>query len=325
MPQEPDPEQKIFLLIDGHALIYRAFYAFPNLTDPQGKLVNAVYGFCRILLSAINDFTPQYAAVTFDHPKPTFRHQEFDDYKAHRPEMPDELKPQIAIIKEVVEALNLPQFELAGYEADDLIGTINYKLDNCPDELGVMGGLQEQLLTVVVTGDKDLLQLVDDSTHVWLPGRGRQPDREYDQAAVKQDLGIRPDQVVDFKALMGDSSDNIPGIKGVGQKTATKLLHHADSLKKLYELLEKPGFTQDEVLKGALLKKLKNNKEQAFLSQKLAKIEQQVPLELNLGQCQVNSYDKAKVVELFQALDFKSLIKMLPSDQFEQDIQEALF
>ncbi len=317
-------DRPIFLLIDGHALIYRAFYALPKLTDPQGRVVNAVYGFIRILLAAINEFGPKYLAITFDHRKPSFRCEQFEDYKAQRPEMPDELQPQIPIIKEVVAALNIPQFEIEGYEADDLIGTLSYKLDHTPREFKA----ESDLLSIVVTGDKDLLQLVDGNTHVWLPGRGRKKDKEYDREQVIADLGVKPEQVVDMKALMGDSSDNIPGIRGIGPKTAVALLDKYDSLEKIYQRVDQieAGSQQPGgLLKGALLKKLKQGRESAFLSQKLARIDQNVPLEIDLPQCKVESYDKAKTVELFQELDFNSLIPHLPSDQFEVDIQQALF
>ena len=318
------PKRPIFLLIDGHAVIYRAFYALPKLTDPKGRVVNAVYGFTRILLAAINEFEPKYLAVTFDHRKPTFRHKEFKDYKAQRPEMPDDLKPQIPLVKEIVTVLNIPQFEIEGYEADDLIGTLSYKLDHNPKELKA----DENLLSIVVTGDKDLLQLVDDNTHVWLPGRGKKSDLEYDREQVKADLNIYPEQVVDMKALMGDSSDNIPGIKGIGKKTAASLINEFGSLDNIFQAVAKIEAKQIDpggLLKGAVLEKLRTGKESAYLSQMLAKIELDVPLKINLPQCQVESYDKAKVVELFKQYDFNSLIGQLPGDQLETDIQEALF
>lgn len=317
-------DRPIFLLIDGHAVIYRAYYGLPKLTDPQGRIINAVYGFTRILLSAIREFKPEYLAVTYDHPKPTFRHKEFKDYKAHRPEMPDDLQPQIPLVKEVVSALNIPQFEKEGFEADDLIGALSYQLDHQPQELKA----PEDLLTIIVTGDKDLLQLADENTHVWIPGRRQKPDIEYDRQKVVQELGLKPEQVVDMKALMGDASDNIPGIKGIGEKTAVKLLKNYPSLEKIYEEVDKIEADKREpgdVLKGSLLKKLIESKEQAFLSQRLAKIEQDIDLEIDLPQCRVDSYSKEEVVKLFQQLDFKSLIPKLPNDQFEADVQDSLF
>jgi DNA polymerase I len=312
-------ERKIFLLIDGHAVIYRAFYAFPGLTDTQGRMINAVYGFARIILTAIRDFRPEYIAVTFDCHAPTFRHDTFTEYKANRAEMPDDLKPQIELIKQVVTALNIPQFAIPGYEADDIIGTISKILEQ-PGQPGRQG----KLLTIIVTGDRDTLQLVDDDTHVWMPGRGKnQSDREYDTEAATEKMGVPPNQLVDLKALMGDSSDNIPGVKGVGPKTAIALIKQFGSLDGLYQALENGSAQQD--LKPAVVTKLMAEKPQAYLSQGLARIDCSVPLTFTLQDCAVNGYDKGAVVELFAQFDFHSLIPLLPSDAFEASVQEALF
>ncbi len=316
--QEENPRGR-FILVDGHALIYRAYHAFPTLTNTAGQLVNAVYGFSRILLTAINDFGPEYIAVAFDHKAPTKRAETFVAYKAHRPKMPDDLVPQIDIIKEVIDVLNIPRFEQAGYEADDLIGTVAARLtvEKNPTQSG-------ELLTTIVTGDKDMLQLVDDDTHVFIPGRGRfSQDIEYDEATVMDKLGIRPDQVVDFKALMGDPSDNIPGVKGVGKKTAQKLIQTFGTLDQLYAAVETDS--QPEMLKGALLDKLKAEKDTAYLSRELATILRDIPLDFSLESCRVSEYDKTKVVELFKNHDFNSLIRLLPNDKFEQGVQDALF
>lgn len=301
------------MLVDAHAIIYRAYYALPqNLTTSEGMLVNAAFGFTRILLTALRDMSPTHLSVVFDHPEPTFRHQEFEDYKAHREEMPDDLIPQVELTKEIVKALNIPQFELAGYEADDLIGALSR---------------QTEERVIIVTGDQDLFQLVNDHVHVWLPARGRKQAREFDASAVEDKLGLEPEQVVDMKALMGDSSDNIPGIRGIGPKTAVKLLKRYDDLDQLYEavsVLVEAG-SKNDLLKGALLKKLKTGQEDAFLSRKLAKIDCQAPIELDLEACKITGYDKTQAVELFQELEFRSLIKLLPDDEFESSIQDSLF
>ena len=307
--------RKTFLLVDAHALIYRAYYAFPNLTDPEGHLVNALFGFTKMFLSALTYFEPEYAAVCFDHPKPTFRHEKYEDYKAHRAKMPDDLIPQISQVKEMVDVLNVPRFEIAGFEADDLIGTVNCKVEDMDNEL----------LTVIVTGDQDSFQLVDNDTHIWMPARGKQRgDIEYDAALVEKKWGIRPDQVVDMKALMGDSSDNIPGIKGIGKKTAAKLIQRFDSLEKIYQFLD-ANPEGDEQIKGALLKKLTTGKEDAFVSQDLATIDCDAPIDFDLESCLVTSYDKTKAVEFLQKFNFKSLINSLPEDAFERSVQDALF
>ncbi|MFZ5376528.1 MAG: 5'-3' exonuclease [Patescibacteria group bacterium] len=332
-------ERPIFLLIDGHALIYRAFYAFPGLTAPDGRLINAVYGFTRILLKAIAEYEPKYLAVTFDHPTPTFRHQDFAGYKAHRAEMPDELKPQVEIIKQVVAALNIPQFELAGFEADDLIGTISCQLDQKTDRKR-----WGEVLTVIVTGDRDAFQLVDDNTHVWLPARGKfQTDKEYDSQAVMEKMGVTPKQIIDLKALMGDSSDDIPGVKGIGPKTAVGLVQAFDNIENLYMALESQNNSvdvadkvkaaaevvlspdQEKVLTKSVRQKLSTDKDNAFLSKKLATIDCQAPIELDLSACVISSYDKEAAIAIFKELDFGSLIHMLPVDEFEASVQQALF
>ncbi len=311
--------QDTFLIIDGHALIYRAYHAFTDLTTHDGLLVNAVYGFSRILLTVIKDFAPKYIVVTFDHPKATFRHTQFAGYKEHRPEMPDDLKLQIDLIKQVVTTFNIPQYELEGYEADDLIGTFSKHISEThPD-----------ILTVVVTGDRDTFQLVNERVHVWLPGRGKgQADTEYDPAGVEVKMGVRPDQIVDLKALMGDASDNIPGVPGVGEKTAARLIQAFGSLDGVYEALKNASALTDvqrKFLTERLVGKLTENYELAVMSQQLARIDCAAPLTLKLEECQMAAYNKEKVVELFTELDFKSLLSLLPPDEFELDVQQALF
>lgn len=304
-----------FLLIDAHALIYRAYYAIPNLTDPDGMLVNAVYGFSKMVLNAVSYFEPEYAAVCFDHPKPTFRHKKFDGYKAKRAKMPDDLIPQIQIVKDVVEGLGIPKFEIEGFEADDLIGTVNCKVEE----------LDGRLLTVIVTGDQDSFQLVDDDTHIWMPARGKQKgDIEYDASMVEKKLGIKPLQVIDLKALMGDNSDNIPGVKGVGPKTAANLIQKFETLEKMYEFLDKNPDGGGEI-KGALLNKLIDGKESALMSKDLATIDCDAPIDFDLENCRVTTYDKNRVIEIFKKLGFKSLLSSLPQDSFETSVQEALF
>lgn len=309
-------DKDLFLLVDAHAVIYRAYHALPDLTTPDGKLANAVYGFTRILLTAIRDLEPKYLAVTFDHPTPTFRHKDFADYKAQREEMPDDLKPQVEMIKDVVETLNIPKFEKDGYEADDLIGTLSLQAK------------AKETPVIIVTGDRDIFQLVQPGIRVWLPPRGKVLAAEYDSEAVLEKMGVRPDQIVDMKALMGDASDNIPGIKGIGQKTATKLLQRFNNLDNLYKAVEQiqAGDEHDkDILKGAVLKKLVEGKQSAYMSQQLATIETQVDIQLNLNACKISGYEKDLVMELFEDLGFKSLIRLLPADDFELGLQDALF
>ena len=311
-------EKSRFILVDGHAVLYRAFHAFPELSTPDGQPINAVYGFTRILLAALRDQQPDYVAVTFDHKMPTLRSKEYAEYKAQRPPMPESLQTQIPLVKEVVTALNMPQFELEGYEADDLIGTITQQLITDKAEV----------LTVIISGDKDLFQLVDDHTHVWLPARGKfASDVEYDHDQVITKMGVRPDQVVDLKALMGDSSDNIPGVPGIGQKTAVTLLQEFGSLDALYAEVDKVVASEvpHPLIKGAVKTKLVAGKELAYLSQKLATINRGVPITFQLSDCTVTDYNKQAVYTLFERFGFKSLMSQLPSDAFETEVQGALF
>ncbi|MCP4361911.1 MAG: DNA polymerase I [Chloroflexi bacterium] len=282
------------VLIDGHALAYRMFYALPlqAFSTKAGEPTNATYGFIRTVLERLlADNPPHYFAISFDLGK-TFRDEMFADYKGTREKMPDELRSQIERIKEVVAALNIPILELEGYEADDVLGTIAAQAK--PHHVPVQ----------IITGDRDLLQLVDENTLVELPPRrgNDQPDL-YDAAKVEAYFGVRPNQVVDWKAMVGDSSDNIPGVKGVGQKTATKLLLEYGTLDGVYENIE--------AIKGALKKKLEAGRENAYLSQKLARIVTDAPIALDLAACVAHDFDAAVVLELFRELEFRSLTNLL--------------
>ena len=311
---------KTFVLIDSHALIYRAYHAFPDLTTPDGMLVNAVYGFSRSLLVAIRDLHPTYIAATFDSKGKTKRATEYKEYKANRAAMPDDLIPQIALVKEVVETLNIPQFSQVGIEADDLLGTITKQVEEeHPD-----------IRTIIVTGDKDMFQLVSDKTHVWMPGRGRgQLDTEYDAEEVQKKMGVPVSQIIDLKALMGDASDNIPGVKGVGPKTAKRLLERHRTLEGIYQRVDELAAGEpaaaDEVLVKSTLTKITADTEMAFLSQQLATIDRSVPMDFSLEPCRVSVYDKAAASALFEKFHFTSLKGLLPKDAFELGVQKALF
>jgi DNA polymerase I len=316
----------VLLLVDAHAVIYRAYHAIAPLTTSEGTLVNAVYGFSRIVLKALRDLHPQYVAVCFDHPQPTFRHTEYLGYKADRPSMPDELRPQIQLVKDVVDALNMPRFELAGYEADDLIGTLAEQSGDVKPEPPKV---------IILTGDRDAFQLVTDRVHVFMPGGKWAEDKEYGPDEVKERLGVRPEEVVDLKALMGDASDAIPGVKGIGEKTAVKLIEQFHSVDELYgwvastaaaeEAGEKGDTERPEWMKPSLIKKLAEGHEMAQLSKKLATIDRHSPITLELDSCTLAAYDKDKITELFLTLQFKSLIQQLPADSFELDVQSSLF
>jgi DNA polymerase I len=282
------------VLIDGHALAYRVFFALPleSFTTKKGEPTNATYGFTRTLLDLLlADDAPQYLAVSFD-VGATFRDELFSEYKGTREKMPDDLSVQITRIREVVQAFNIPILEVEGYEADDVLGTIarQAKVEDVP--------------VLIVTGDRDLLQLVDDNTLVELPaGRYERTSTVYDAAAVEAKLGVKPAQVVDYKALVGDSSDNIPGVRGIGDKTAVKLLQEYGDLDTIYARIDE--------FKGALRKKLEEGRESAYLSRKLAQIVTDVPVRLDLAACVSHEFDADDVVHLFRSLEFRSLTNRL--------------
>ncbi|HZD11435.1 MAG TPA: 5'-3' exonuclease H3TH domain-containing protein, partial [Candidatus Binatia bacterium] len=281
--------EKLYL-IDGHALAYRVFYALPldAFTTKQGEPTNATYGFTRTLLDLLlGGHPPRYLAVAFDRGL-TGREELYDEYKATREKMPDELDAQISRIRQVVQAFNIPILEFEGYEADDVLGTIARQ------------ARAQDIPVHIITGDRDLLQLVDENTTVELPpGRYERQPTLFDVAAVQKKYGIKPKQIVDLKALMGDSSDNIPGVSGVGEKTATRLLQKYGDLETVYEHL-------DEV-KTRFRNALEEGRESAFLSQKLARIQTDAPVTLDIEACVAEEYDPAEVLSLFQELEFRSL------------------
>ncbi|MCA9971816.1 MAG: DNA polymerase I [Anaerolineales bacterium] len=295
------------VLIDGHALAYRMFYALPldAFTTKSGEPTNATYGFVRTLLELmLGEQPPQYLAVSFD-VGATFRDELFAEYKGTREKMPDELAQQIERIKEVIQTLNVPIMELEGYEADDVLGTIAHQAK------------AHDVPVLIITGDRDLLQLVDANTQVELPTRGGRQPEVYDETAVVDRFGVRPDQIVDWKALVGDSSDNIPGVRGVGEKTATKLLNQYETLDGIYAHLDD--------IKGAMGRKLAEGKESAYLSYKLARIITDAPIALQLEACVTQDFNASDVLQIFHELEFRSLTDMLLArvDDVEAVVEEA--
>ncbi len=284
--------KKELVLIDGHALAYRMFFALPMdaFTTRAGEPTNATFGFTRTLMDLIlAPNPPEFLAVSFDLGK-TFRDEIFPDYKGTRAKTPDELHMQVDRIREVVTAFNVPILEMEGYEADDVLGTIAQQ------------SAAQGVPTRILTGDRDLLQLVDEHTHILLVGR--RGTEEYDAAAVEEKLGVRPDQIVDYKALMGDPSDNIPGVRGIGKKTAAKLLQQYGTLLAVYQHLE-------QVQSARFRSALEKGQEDAFLSQKLARIVTDVPVTLDLAACRTTDFDHSKVVELLRQLELRSLLDRL--------------
>ena len=282
------------IIVDGNALIHRSFHALPpTLRTKNGLLVNAVYGFTSFLLKAINEFHPEYVVLTLDKKGPTFRHEAYVDYKATRVKAPDELYEQIPLVKRVATAFNIPIFELDGYEADDLIGTICDQTKNT-----------KNLDRVIITGDLDTLQLINEKTKVYTMSRGLSDSVLYDAAQVKERYGLRPDQIIDYKALRGDPSDNIPGVKGIGEKTASELLIEFANLDGVYQAVEK----NSSKIKPRILELLKASKDNAYLSQQLATINLAAPIKFTLDNIEFSSFDLERVMTLFSEFEFKSLL-----------------
>jgi DNA polymerase I len=281
---------KKFLILDSHSLLHRAYHALPFLETKQGEAVNALYGFFSILIKAVNDFQPDYLAAVFDFPALTFRHQEFKEYKVKRPKTPENLVSQIKKMKQTLPLLGIPVFEKKGFEADDVIGTICNK--------------SPEAEIVIVSGDKDLLQLVNEKVKVYLLKKGIKETVLCDSLKVQEIYqGLLPDRLNDFKGLKGDSSDNIPGVPGIGEKTAFTLIKKYNSLEKIYQALDE--------INGTISLKLSGFKEQAFLSRKLSLIEKNVPLSFSLAKCSWQGFDQEKSKKVFENLEFHSLVKRI--------------
>ncbi len=306
-------EGKRLIIIDSNSIIHRAYHALPPLKTKKGELVNAVYGFLLVFFKAIREFQPDLVAACFDFPGPTFRHKKFKEYKAKRPPAPKELYDQVPKVKEILKGFEVPIFEKEGFEADDLIGTISKKFPKKQ--------IFPQAETIILSGDLDTLQLVNSQTKVYLLKRGVKDTILYDESKVKERYGLNSNQLVDFKALRGDPSDNIPGLAGIGEKTATELIKEFGSLENLYrEMNQKSEKTKK--LKPKLKELLFRQKEQVFLSQALASIEKNVSIDFNLEKYHWGRYDKEKIIQFLKKLDFNSLINRLPQSQERSENHE---
>ena len=288
----------ILYLLDGHGLAYRAYYALTAggtrsdaFQTSSGEPTAGVYGFTSILLRIFEQENPDYLAVVFDKGK-TFRHEMYEDYKGTRAKMPDDLRSQVERMREIVDAFNIPRLERDNYEADDVLGSV------------ARWAAEEKGLGVkIITGDKDLLQLVTDRVVVNLAGHRLSDAKDYFPEDVKEKLGVPPELVVDFKALCGDSSDNIPGVKGIGEKTATHLLSQYGSLDGIFEHL-------DEIT-GRAKSALEGSKEIAYLSQKLSRIVTDLDMNLDLEQARIDRFNPQAVEDLFRKLEFRTLMTQL--------------
>ena len=300
-------KKSLLVLFDGNALIHRAYHALPPLTvSKTGEMVSAVYGFAQMVLKVLNELKPTHYAIAFDKKAPTFRHKLFDQYKAQRPPMPDELVNQLGRVRELVEAFHIPIFELDGYEADDLLGTLSHQAS------------QQDTDTIIVTGDADTMQLVSSRVRVLYPkpGRSFSDTMLYDEATVSNKYGVKPEHITDYKGLVGDPSDNIPGVPGVGAKTAAKLIQQFGTIEQIYDHI-------DEVTPPRIKKLLQENEAIARQSKELATIVVQAPVSLDLADCQVGQYDRQQVTELFRELEFSSLRSRLPEFEVGEAATES--
>ena len=295
---------KKIMILDGNSLLFRAFYALPPLKTKKGQYTNAVYGFLSMLYKLIDTYSPEYLCVAFDPEKPTFRHQQYKDYKATRQKAPNELVQQFQLIRDVLDIHRIKRVEVEGFEADDLAGTF------------ACAAKEQGTDVYLVTSDKDYLQLIDENVKVILTKKGVSNTEEMDLKSMEEEYGLTPEQFVDLKSLMGDSSDNIPGVSGVGEKTALKLMQEYKSLDNIYENIDS--------IKGKLKEKLEADKMQAYMSQTLARIITDIPIEFDIEEFKMQKPDMKKLSELYDELEFrvfkKRVAEEIPADDSGRQI-----
>lgn len=279
------------LLIDGNAILHRAYHAYPGFTDKEGNPTNAIYGFFAMMLKLLDDVKPEYLAICFDRGAPTFKMNMYAGYHENRPKMQDDLASQVPRLHEAIDRIGIPHFGVDGFEADDLLGTLSRQ------------ATEEKLETIIVTGDRDLLQLVNEKVKILMPLVGITKTMLFDEDRVEEKYGVRPDQFIDYKALVGDQSDNYPGVTGIGPKTAAHLLQKFGTLEGLYRHLGE--------INPPTAEKLATDAEQASLAKKLATIETNSPVHLKIEECEVNAFDTKKFESVFDELGFESLKKRL--------------
>ncbi len=286
---------KKLVLIDGNAIMHRAFHALPPLNNQDGKPTNAVYGFFMMLLKIVEDLQPEYLVVCFDKKAPTFRKQMYVGYQATRPKMSDDLSPQFEVVHKALDRAKIKHFGVDGYEADDLIGTISKQAK------------EKDFQTIIVSVDRDLLQLVNGQVLMLAPIVGMTKMTLFDQIKVREKYGLEPWQIVDYKALVGDASDNYPGVGGIGPKTASGLLEKYQTLEGIYEHLGE--------LAPQIQEKLANDAEQAAMAKKLATIILDAPVKFEEKEAEVGSIDNKALKKVFEELSFKSLLNRLANKE----------
>ena len=293
MTNDQKKDKKTLFLLDGHSITHRAFYALPLLTNDEGQYTNAVFGFIRMLFSLTDEWNPDRMVVTFDKKAPTFRHEEYEEYKANRKKMPEELVPQIPMLQQTLAKLEIPIIAQEGYEADDLLGTLSKQ------------AAAQDYDVYIITGDRDALQLVSENVKVMYTRKGLSDLVIYDLEKIFDKYELPPEKLIDMKGLMGDSSDNIPGVPGIGEKTAIKLLKQFDSIDEVLNNI-------DQVSGKKRKENLRKFSDQAKMSYRLAKIKRDVAVDLDFDKCRIDLYDDGEVVEHFKKLGFSSLL-----DRFE--------
>jgi DNA polymerase-1 len=291
------------VIIDGNSLMHRAFYALPNLTNAKGLHTNVIYGFVNMLYKIQEEFKPDYIGIAYDRKAPTFRHEEYPEYKAGRLKMAEEMVEQIPVLKEVIAAMNIKQIEIDGYEADDIIGTVSAFCT------------QKEVSASIITGDRDAFQLINEHVHVFITKKGISEMIEFDREKLMEVYEITPEQVVDMKGLMGDASDNIPGVPGIGEKTALDLIKQFDTLETTLQ-------NYSQVKKNKVRENLETYRDQALLSKRLATIIKDVPIDIKLEDFQVNEPDNNMLYKHFKELGFKGLLNKLEASVGKQTEQE---
>jgi DNA polymerase-1 len=296
------------VLFDGNAIMHRAYHALPEMKARNGEPINAVYGLISMLLKVIQDLEPTHIAFAFDRPEPTFRKEILESYQAQRPEMEDELSSQFKKAQDVIKAFNIPIYDKAGFEADDVIGTIAEKVKKI------------KVKTLIITGDRDMLQLVDEenNTLLYMPGRGLADAHEFGKKETVERTGVPPEQIIDFKGLVGDPSDNYKGVSGIGPKTAILLLEEYKTLDNIYKHLDD--------IKESVRKKLIEHKESAYQSQLLAKIVTDVPVKFSIKDTDNWQLNSEKAIRLFEEYGFRTLTKRVKDvgKKIEDDKQMSL-
>ncbi|MCX6733819.1 MAG: hypothetical protein NTX63_03310 [Candidatus Peregrinibacteria bacterium] len=280
------------LIIDGNAIIHRAFHAIPMLTTSSGQPTNAIYGFCSMIMNLLIKERPEYIVIAYDRKGKTFRDDLYTEYKATRTKAPQELYDQMPLIKDVMRAFKIPQFEVDGFEADDIIATITHKMESNAD-----------IHCYIATGDRDAFQLITHAVSVITPKSGFKEYATYTPEKVKEEFGITPEQFCDYKTLRGDTSDNIPGVPGIGEKIATDLLKKYETIDGILNHLSE--------LSPAIAKKMTEGKDSLEMSRKLVTLNHEVPIDFVLDECTTHNFDVSEITRLFEGYEFRSLVRKL--------------